>query len=210
MTPWRRADLTCVDARCPQRQLPHAGHAQDGAVGQESIHRLSAEVPLHRAPAATAAARVRAAGAGELWLVTWQQYSSLIGPEDEYCDPVNCDWLVTAKLSSDSFRCRCQRKSMPVLTSCSLRWALLISAVKCYLVRYSDAGGEEQREQASQPRAVRRHRGLQVGLRAWQKCGSGDMQTTEVERPYFDFQVHYWLSTFFAPSSTFLGKNKYI
>ena len=33
---------------------------------------------------------------------------------------------------------------------------------------------------------------------------------TGVEQPKFDFQVHYWLSTFFAPSSTFLGKNKYI
>ena len=58
--------LTCVDARCPQRQLPHAGHAQDGALGQESIHRLPAQVSLHRAAAATAAARVRAAAAGEL------------------------------------------------------------------------------------------------------------------------------------------------
>ena len=33
---------------------------------------------------------------------------------------------------------------------------------------------------------------------------------TGVEQPKFDFQVHYWLSTFFAPSSTFLGENKYI
>ena len=31
-----------------------------------------------------------------------------------------------------------------------------------------------------------------------------------VEQPNFDFQVHYWLSTFFSVSSTFLGENKYI
>ena len=45
-------------------------------------------------------------------------------------------------------------------------YVLLSEAVTSYLVRYSDSGGEEQRKQASQPRAVRRHRGLQVGLRA--------------------------------------------
>ena len=29
---------------------------------------------------------------GELWLVSWPQYSPLIGPDDEYCGQVSCDW----------------------------------------------------------------------------------------------------------------------
>ena len=51
---------------------------------------------------------------------------------------------------------------------------------------------------------------MEVGESISVECKEPGNYQTGVEQPKFGFQVHYWLSTFFAPSSTFLGENKYI
>ena len=60
---------------------------------------------------------------GELWLVSWPQYSPLIGPDVEYCGQVSCDWLMALILTSDwlSVRANTRKGYGPWSTQSSFR-----------------------------------------------------------------------------------------